>query len=160
MTILSNPRHERFAQELAKGKSQVEAYETAGFKNGQKNAHRLGSDEGILRRVAEIQSERAEMDREATKQATEALAIDKQWVMARLIDNATTAASLEDFGPSNKALELLGKELGMFIDRKSIDVKNDPRVLTDAELLAIAAALESDGGEGDPDEEGDQTLVH
>jgi hypothetical protein len=139
MTTLSNPRHEIFAQELAKGKSQVEAYETAGFKNGQKNAHRLGSDEGILRRVREIQSETAEMDRKALEKATEALAIDKQWVMARLIDNATQAASLEDFGPSNKALELLGKELGMFIERTENvhvvhDVTDEP--LTEEEWAA------------------------
>ena len=29
---LKNPRHERYAQELAKGKSQAEAYEAAGYK--------------------------------------------------------------------------------------------------------------------------------
>jgi phage terminase small subunit len=160
MPALANPKHELFAQELAKGKSQIEAHELAGYKPHRGNASSLAQDKSILERVSEIQAERAEMDREATKQATEALAIDKQWVMARLIDNATQAASLEDFGPSNKALELLGKELGMFIDRKSIDVKNDPRALTDAELLAIAAALEGEGSEGDPDEEGDQTVVH
>lgn len=139
MPALANPKHETFAQLLAKGKSQVEAYEAAGYSNGQKNAHRLGSDEGILRRVREIQSETAEMDRQALEKATEALAIDKQWVMARLIDNATQAASLEDFGPSNKALELLGKELGMFVERSENvhvvhDVTDEP--LTEDEWAA------------------------
>ncbi|MBA1156921.1 hypothetical protein [Microvirga mediterraneensis] len=141
MPALANNRHEIFAQELAKGKSQVEAYETAGFKNGQKNAHRLGTDEGILRRVAEIQSERAEMDRKATEKATEALAIDKQWVMARLVENVDRAmqaeAVLDNEGKptgeykyqgsvANKALELLGKELGMFIERtENVHVVHD-----------------------------------
>jgi phage terminase small subunit len=32
MSALDNPKHERFAQELAKGKSQVEAYAEAGYK--------------------------------------------------------------------------------------------------------------------------------
>jgi hypothetical protein len=157
MPALSNPKHEIFAQEIAKGKSQVEAYELAGFKNGQKNAHRLGSDEGILRRVAEIQSERAEIERQATEKAAEALSIDKQWVMARLIDNATRAAASEDYSPSNKALELLGKELGMFIDRKNVNLTGDPTTLTDAQLVAI---LEATGGPGDAEAEDDPSSVH
>jgi phage terminase small subunit len=137
MPVLKNPRHERFAQELAKGKSQTEAYETAGWKGGQKNAHRLGKDEGILGRVAELLAERDEMARKATEKATEALAIDRQWVLGRLVENAQRAMQAvpvklsEDGEPvngewryegsvANRALELLGKELGMFIDRKEV----------------------------------------
>lgn len=117
MSTLTNPKHELFAQELAKGKTATEAYETAGFKPSRPNASRLQHQENIRQRVVEIQSERAEVEREATDRAAEALSIDKQWVMARLIDNATKAAEEANYAPSNKALELLGKELGMFIDR-------------------------------------------
>lgn len=117
MPALTNPKHELFAQELAKGRTQIEAHEAAGYKPHRGNASALAQDKNILERVSEIQSERAEMDRQATEKAAEALSIDKKWVMSRLIENATRAAASEDYSPSNKALELLGKELGMFIDR-------------------------------------------
>lgn len=55
MAALSNARHERFAQELAKGKSQTEAYQSAGYKNNRSAAARLFSDVNICGRVAEIQ---------------------------------------------------------------------------------------------------------
>lgn len=117
MPTLTNSRHERFAQELAKGKSASEAYTLAGFKPNTGNASTLKGTQSILKRVAEIQAETSEMERQATQAAAEALAIDREWVMARLQENALKAAEQEDYGPSNRALELLGKELGMFKDK-------------------------------------------
>lgn len=126
MPVLSNPRHERFAQELAKGKSQIEAHELAGYKPHRGNASSLAQDKSILERVSELHGERAHIEQEATQKAADALSIDKQWVMARLISNATNAAASEDYAPSNKALELLGKELGMFIDRtENVNINSD-----------------------------------
>lgn len=57
---LANTRHERFAQELAKGKSQTEAYEEAGYKQSRSAAARLAADVNICARVAEIQGRAAE----------------------------------------------------------------------------------------------------
>lgn len=56
MTVLQNPRHERFAQELTKGKCAVEAYGTAGYRSHRQNAARLITNENIRHRVAEIQA--------------------------------------------------------------------------------------------------------
>lgn len=55
MPALENPRHERFAQELAKGKTQAEAYQIAGYAPSEPNASRLTSNEKVQARVAEIQ---------------------------------------------------------------------------------------------------------
>ena len=52
---LKNPRHERFAQELAKGKSQGEAYADAGYSPSRSSAARLASDANICARVAVLQ---------------------------------------------------------------------------------------------------------
>jgi phage terminase small subunit len=75
------------------------------------------------------------MDREATAKACEALSIDKQWVMARLVENAeramqavevkdgqgrTTGEFKYDGSVANRSLELLGKELGMFKDKAEV----------------------------------------
>ena len=55
MPILRNPRHERFAQELAAGKSAAEAYERAGYVKNFGNCIRLKGNERVSARVAEIQ---------------------------------------------------------------------------------------------------------
>jgi phage terminase small subunit len=60
MPTLQNPRHERFAQELATGKSADAAYVLAGYRANRSNAARLSANQDIQRRVAEIQSLGAE----------------------------------------------------------------------------------------------------
>jgi phage terminase small subunit len=65
MPALSNPRHERFAQELAKGKSQAEAYQIAGYEPSEPNASRLTRNDKVQARVAELQ-ERAAIKTELT----------------------------------------------------------------------------------------------
>lgn len=54
MPVLSNARHEAFAQARAKGMSQDEAYINAGFKKNDSNAARLNGNERIQERIAEL----------------------------------------------------------------------------------------------------------
>lgn len=54
MPVLSNPKHELFAQELAKGNTAEGAYTLAGYAPSLKNAQRLKCSEGIRSRVEEI----------------------------------------------------------------------------------------------------------
>ena len=56
MPTLHNPRHERFAQELAAGNTADAAYVLAGYQENRSNAARLNANRDIQRRVAEIQS--------------------------------------------------------------------------------------------------------
>lgn len=65
MPALGNPKHERFAQLLAKGLTADEAYQEAGYAENRGNATRLKANESVLRRVAEIQ-ERAAVRTEIT----------------------------------------------------------------------------------------------
>lgn len=57
---LKNARHERFAQERAKGKSVERAYALAGYKPHGPNAHRMSKNETVASRVAELQARAAE----------------------------------------------------------------------------------------------------
>jgi phage terminase small subunit len=57
LPVLKNPRHERFCQELAKGKSATEAYGAAGYKGNRRNASHLATKSDIKRRLEELQSE-------------------------------------------------------------------------------------------------------
>jgi phage terminase small subunit len=60
MTALKNARHERFAQELAKGETADAAYEAAGYSANRGNATRLKANESVAARVAEIQGRAAQ----------------------------------------------------------------------------------------------------
>mgnify|MGYP000083940312 CR=1 FL=1 len=54
MPVLSNPKHELFAQALAKGRIQVDAYAEAGYKPHDSSAARLLGNVRIAARVAEL----------------------------------------------------------------------------------------------------------
>lgn len=64
MPTLPNTRHERFAQELAKGASQAEAYRLAGYDGTdaamEASASRLVRNVKVAARVAELQAKAAE----------------------------------------------------------------------------------------------------
>lgn len=103
MAPLPNARHERFAQGLANGKTADEAYQEAGFKPNRGNASTLKAKQNIQDRVKELNS-----------RAAEGVVLTKQWVLEQLMENAALAKQAQDFGPSNKAIELIGKHLKMF----------------------------------------------
>ena len=56
MPVLKNARHERFAQELAKGKTATEAYTAAGYIGDRTAASRLSTNVNVSARITEIQS--------------------------------------------------------------------------------------------------------
>lgn len=60
MPLLSNAKWELFAQELAQGRGQAEAYRLAGYRGGEAPASRLGSNVKVQARVAELQAAAAE----------------------------------------------------------------------------------------------------
>ena len=88
---LRNPRYERFAYGLAKGKPPNQAYIDSGFAKvgAAQSASRLLKRQraGIRDRVAEILQECEQIDAEGTKIAIERTAIDKEWVIERLREN-------------------------------------------------------------------------
>ena len=55
MPTLANPRHESFAQELAKGHSKAEALSRAGYSGSRSCASRLSTKADIRSRIAELQ---------------------------------------------------------------------------------------------------------
>lgn len=134
MAILTNPKHERFAQELANGKSQEEAYTLAGFKRNRGNANTLKQNESVTKRVAELLAEREAIHAQATAQAIKATGLTKEWVIEQLVlnvrramqeeavmrDGKATGEFVYNGAVANKALELLGKEIGMFIERREV----------------------------------------
>jgi hypothetical protein len=122
MPILANTKHELFAQSLAKGLSADAAYQAAGCKPNRGNVIRLKANESIVKRVAEIQGK-----------AAEKVGLTREFVVDRLMQNLERAMQAEPVrdreanltgeytyqgSVANKALELFGKQIGMFVDRR------------------------------------------
>jgi phage terminase small subunit len=153
MGQLKNARHERFAQNITARMSQADAYQDAGYKRHTGNASALAQNQSILERVAEIIGNREYVERAATEKAAAALAVDKEWVLRRLVENVDRAMTVApvldvegketgefkyDGNVANRALELVGKHLGMFIDRSEVVNKVygvSPEPLTDEQWV-------------------------
>jgi hypothetical protein len=69
MPALRNPRHEAFAQALARGMSASAAYVEAGYKAKRHNAAALAREQHIGTRVTELQEEQLAIHRRATAEA-------------------------------------------------------------------------------------------
>ena len=106
MGHLRNTKHERFAQELAKGKSMNEAYEAAGYKPSRPHASRLATNGNIRGRVAELQ---------------DAAAAETQITVQSLIEEAADiqerATNAGQYSAAIAALLAKAKLAGRWIDR-------------------------------------------
>lgn len=113
MPAFGNARHERFAQELAKGKPLIEAYRAAGYKPNRSAASRLAEDVNICGRVAEVQ-ERAAVRAEITV----ASITDRLPAIAAKGEAKEDAAML---GVARASLMDAAKLNGLVVDRSKID---------------------------------------
>ena len=135
MPALENPRWERFAQELAKGKTADESYQCAGYSEHRGNASRLSANENVLRRVAEIQ-ERGAVRAEITREK----------LITRLTDLAVKAEGLiETQGATavqatRATLMDIGKLQGWIIERKETGQPGEFEAYADARAIAEAIA--------------------
>ena len=156
-------KQEAFAQLLAEGKDAASAYITAGYRPNQPASSKLARSPKIVERVEEILSRRQAIQDEVDLKVATKLSVSKQWVMAMLRQTAErcleTKPLLDKHGkfsgrlthmPSAgiRALELLGKEMGMFIDRKDVRMLR-LEDLTQEQLYGFLAELQSRAEEND-----------
>lgn len=137
--ILKNARRERLAQNLAKGMSEVDAHEAAGYKRNYQAASNICRKVEVQDRVREIQA-----------RAAASVELSAVWVLEKLVavHNAAmqgnpvldrygkpTGEYIQNFAGANRALELIGKSDGisMFTEKSETTHKGDP----------ISALLES-----------------
>jgi phage terminase small subunit len=113
MPVLSNPRRERFAQELAKGETADAAYVAAGFKANRGNATRLKANESVVARVEEIQGRAA-----VRAEITVAGITDRLLAIATKAENSTEASMLQ---AARAALMDAAKLNGLVVDKKQVD---------------------------------------
>ncbi len=149
MPILPNTRHEKYCINRHGGMTQDDAYAEAGFVRCRHNAWRLNAKPHVQKRLRELAEESA---REA--------AVDAAYVIKNLVRNVsvcmgdkqvsqrikrqnsdeviTIEVTQRDPAQANRALELLGKSIGMFIDRKEISGSLE---VDTTDKLAVARAV-------------------
>lgn len=158
MPVLKNIKHEIFAQQIAAGSlTGADSAKAAGYEGTQRSlavtASRLLKDADIAQRVTEL---RINISAAAAKEA----GVSKGWVISTLKENVERSLQHEpvldskgeptgeyryEAGAVNRGLELIGKELGMFVDRKAITVEDLRKMPADA-LLNLIAGLDADSG--------------
>lgn len=111
---IDNPRHEKFAQALFNGVGQSEAYVAAGFDATTPNSIKVGASHLAANPAVELRV------RELQVRAARRSEIKKSDVIDMLLADRTLARDLKQVAASIRAAELVGKELGMFVDRKEI----------------------------------------
>jgi Terminase small subunit len=131
VAVLNNPRRERFAQLVATGRSATDAYVAAGY--AKKAAYTCGPR---LLKVISVRARVRELDETIACVSTSRTAVDREFVLRELMDNALAAKRNRQYSASNKALELLGREIGMFKEQSEdwLDWDGDLSKLSDAQL--------------------------
>jgi len=156
MPVLQDPKQELIAQSLANGSTQTDAY-AAAYPNSTKaaaavSATRMMQDANkrlvIESRVGEILRDREQARIDAAKVTAQKTGLNKAWVLEQLRTNYERAMQAEpviregqptgefryEGSVANKALELIGKELGMFIERRETGQPGDFAHMTDDEI--------------------------
>jgi hypothetical protein len=134
---LKNAKHEHFAQLVSNGESATQAYILAGYsKNGAgQSAGQLLKRPEVSSRIAYLRLKKEAKHEEKVQKVVEKAGLTKEWVIQQLMENVVMGKAAEpvydnegkpsgeykqNLAAANKALELLGKEIGMFIERKEV----------------------------------------
>ena len=122
-SALKNPRHEAFAQVLARGMSASSAYVEAGYKANRHNAAALAREEHIRTRVTELQEEQLAIHKQATAEAVANAKVTIESLIAEA--EAARAKAMSEKGGSAAAVSALtakAKLAGMW--REKVDQHN------------------------------------
>jgi hypothetical protein len=156
MPQLDNKLWEAFARRLAEGMKQGAAMLRASHDIGAPMAEPVARQQGLrLRSRHEIQARVRELMAVQRVEVPKLMVrhiLGRQWIIDELINTAVEAKKEKNYNASTKALELLGRELGMFATVIKASVKHDdPDQYSDAELIAIAFGSRASDPDPPPD---------
>lgn len=148
MPVLPNPRHERFAQELAKGRSQGDAYRSAGY---DADGHAAESAGNRLLKNVEVQARVAELQAQVADHVVQELALDRAGVLEELAKIAKEPLNSETVTPAVKRAALMdyAKIEGWVVERSERGSPGDFDKMSTDELRAFVAGRPSGAGEGE-----------
>ena len=125
MPVLTNPRHERFCQYLAQGKTATEAYRLAGYKPSRFNASHLADNPRVIERLQQI-----------TTRNGVAAAVTAESLIAQAEEVYRAACNSHQYSAAIGAIREKGVLSGKRIERAEIGGPGEFDHLSDAELMA------------------------
>jgi hypothetical protein len=141
MPVLKNPRHERFAQFMAEGKTCVDAYQLAGFKRDDGNSSRL------LSARPEIQVTLQELTEELRNRAAKRHEITTDSLVDEINEAASWAREKRDTRAYVETIKSKAILSGKWIEKTAIGSPNEYaaiEAMSRSELIAfITQTLES-----------------
>jgi hypothetical protein len=141
--VLTQPKWEAFCVAYAEHGNGTKAAIEAGYSSGA-NGSGAAVRASTLLKKPEIKKRIDELRQRLKKKTFASVGVDRAWVLEKLKENAEQALESRDRAAANRALELLGREAGLFVERKQILV--GPLEQLDAprlqRLLALAEAAE------------------
>ena len=128
--MLENERHELFAQGIAKGQSQREAYLAAGYTaktdaSADVCASRLLSDAKVQARVTEIQG-----------RAADSVNYDLAWFLEKGAELFNKAMAAEDHAAASAQYQRLATVAGIWVEKAETNTKTLVRDIRDQPLSA------------------------
>jgi phage terminase small subunit len=123
--VLDNPKWEIAAQEVAKGRTQLESIKAAGYSPHRSNASRLIANDNIKSRVQELQME-----------ASKTIAITLEGQIAKLEDLLNQAKALKQISAGVSAIDKQNELMGFKIQRVESKRVNEFANMSDEELEA------------------------
>jgi hypothetical protein len=146
MPVLRNPRHEKFSQLVASGIKPREAYVSVEYKptGAKQAASRLLTKVDVRERVSELQQA-------AARSTAEAVILNRERVLNRLSQLSHEAQQTGHYSAAARCEELIGKEIGMFVDRSTLLWETDPDRMTPDQLDCIAERLLQKALAGQPE---------
>lgn len=163
---LRSHNREQFAQLIAAGHSNADAY-MATYGRTSKATHRtIVECASRMRHRADVAARIAELEAAARAVAAERLALDKEGVLRRLVEVVDRCMQAEpvlnrrgeptgmytfNAAGANRALELIGKNLGMFVERSEVKTTALTE-LSDEDLQRMISKLRADNGISDDGE--------
>lgn len=139
MPTLSNARHEKVAQEKAKGNvTNGKAYAAGGYVEHDSNASRLIGNDKVKERIDEIMVE-----------AAKAASLTRSDILRQMQRQSLKAEQAGQHSAAIRGSELLGKEVaGMFVERREVSTPQDTEFakLSPDEMREKMRALASELG--------------
>jgi Viral alkaline exonuclease len=123
MPVLSNPRHEKFAQLLVQGRTEYEAYEACHYKPNRGNPCKLARNPLIVERVKEL-----------TQEAAKRTIFDKEKLIEmhnRIFNQGMSSGQLAPAGTAVKEISVL---TGHRIERQEVGGPGEYEAMGDDEL--------------------------
>jgi len=141
MPSLKNARHERFAEQIAQGKSAAEAYRLAGYRAANKSAETAGPR---LFRNVQIQQRVVELQQKVARKA--------EITLESLLEEAelqrAVAFGAEQYAAANGALKLKAELSGHYVQRKEDVTPRRSEAEIDARLRELLADGDQAGSSG------------